>query len=150
MEYRQSQTDSQGGKKLMSNQFWNVMNEINALFNNNEENFDSCHEYCFDTWGKVLGHFYFNAWYNMKNRLPPEAKQTHDHILKINGNVTTCLDCDLWERKESKQIIQTLNYSDGSKINILKCSKCTNNTVEDPTRNDLCVVCHIKKEAVQE
>lgn len=72
------------------------MNELTALFSNNEENFDSCHAYCFNAWGSSLGHFYFNAFYDMKNSLP---KQEHDHILTKSGNITTCLDCDLWERE---------------------------------------------------
>ena len=81
--------------------FYSVKNELNSLFNNDEENFDSCHEYCFEYFGKVMGHFYFNAYYDMRRDLP-NAKQSHTHIFQTNVNITTCLDCDYWDRKESK------------------------------------------------
>ena len=81
--------------------FYSVMNEINSLFNNNEENFDRCHEYCLNTFG-TMGKFYFNAFYSIKNTLP-NAKQPHDHVLTTRENITTCLDCDYWVRDESKK-----------------------------------------------
>jgi|FLOH01.1.fsa_nt_gi hypothetical protein len=81
---------------MTENNFYSVMNEVNALFNNDVENFDSCHKYCFNSYGKVLGHFYFNAYYAIRKTLL-NAKTNHTHILNQVENITTCIDCDLWE-----------------------------------------------------
>lgn len=92
-------------------QFFDVMNELNALFNNNEENFDSLFEYCRDNWGSSMGRLYFEGWFAVRRGLPEEAKQEHEHIFKVIGSRKYCIDCDLWEdlpRKYDGKMIQTI------------------------------------------